>query len=278
MNQMSRSNFCAIAAIMALGAGFAFPQDSRCDTGRRRLAQLQVEVDAIAANWPFAGQSPEQVQMAAGRARKLYSDALANARRGYIESYFQKTENRRSDAKTWKVEWSQDYNQDFAAYFQEMLNATSKQLANMNRLPRIQEEMEFQRQQLRELNCDSTSNQRPGVKQQPASVGLVLTKTDVKKNGQSVYAPYGKSLGGEFYTFTASTATIDHTRINATGSLEGQIQTFFQFTFQTVGDGRVLRPGDKVKVTIDGADTRTPANYGLGWGVVGEMSRLYGRS
>jgi hypothetical protein len=107
-----------------------------------------------------------------------------------------------------------------------------------------------------------------------------LTKVDVIPNHEDLFRPNGVPQGGEKFTYTATGATLNHSRLTTDGKMVESIINHFDYTIRISGypDTRVLKPGDKVTVEIDGTDLRTPFQPNKdgtvpgGWGVTADVS------
>ena len=102
---------------------------------------------------------------------------------------------------------------------------------------------------------------------------FVLTGPVVRPEHEDKFAPYGKDQGGEKFTFTATSANLDHTRLDTNGKLTEQIVNHFDYTMKISGESDLssLRPGDTITVDIKGSDERKLIGTGGAWGVTGDV-------
>jgi hypothetical protein len=102
---------------------------------------------------------------------------------------------------------------------------------------------------------------------------LNLTSTDVKPNHEDKFQPFGKYQGGEKFTFTATSADLNHTRLDSNGKLTEQMVNHFDYTIKISGDSDLssLRPGDTISIDIDGSDKRKLVGTGGAWGVTADV-------
>jgi hypothetical protein len=102
---------------------------------------------------------------------------------------------------------------------------------------------------------------------------FVLKGPDVRPEHEDKFTPYGKDQGGEKFTFTATSANLDHTRLDTNGKLTEEIINHFNYTMKISGESDLgsLGPGDTITIDIEGSDKRKLIGTGGAWGVTGDV-------